>query len=62
MINDERIEKIDNSISNAKRFISAGKEWKKILKDGYISNSKEGGSAKRASLDLTRSLANPRKP
>ena len=62
MINDERIKKINTSIGDAKRFMSTCRNWKEILLGGHIYNSKEGGAAKRASLDLTRSLADLRKP
>ena len=56
-------EKINNVIFEAKRFIKKAELWnKRINEDKYalISGSKEGGAAKRASLDLTRALSNLR--
>lgn len=61
----EIIVKIDDSVIEARRFIKRATAWKKRLKsDGmaYLIGSKEGGAAKRASMDLTRILAELRKP
>ena len=60
----KKIIKIEDAIIEAKRFINRANKWKKILtKDEMaIYCSKEGGACKRASLDLTRSLAELRKP
>ena len=56
--------KIDNAISECRRFLSRANDWKKRIKtDKYalLSGSREGGAAKRASLDLSRALADLRK-
>jgi hypothetical protein len=60
----DKMEKIDNAMVEAIRFINTAEEWKIALKNvpGAIYGSKEGGACKRASLDLTRSLAELRKP
>jgi hypothetical protein len=63
-VNQEKINKIDLTITEARRFILKAMAWKKrIQKDRFylVSASKEGGAAKRASLDLTRFLAEFRK-
>ena len=59
----EKIEKIEESIAAARRFIKTAIDWKNRLKlDEYgIYRSMEGGACKRASLDLTRSLSRLRK-
>ena len=62
---DTQIRKIDAATIAAFRFIDTAKAWKAKLKAdelAYISGSKEGGACKRASMDLTRSLAELRKP
>jgi hypothetical protein len=58
------LSKLENAISEARRFIVAALEAKARMKsDIYtnISGSKQTGAAKRASLDLTRALAEMRK-
>ena len=58
-----QIEIIDRTIEEALRFIWAAKVWKRRLqKDRYgVFSSKEAAAAKRASLDLTRVLADFRR-
>jgi len=60
---DDKIEKIDFAISEAQRFILRAKQWRQRLNaDSYAKyGSKEGGAAKRSSLDLTRALSELRK-
>ena len=58
----DKIRKIDAAMVEAIRFINAARAWREALlrvdKLGYhFSRSKEGGACKRASMDLTRSLA-----
>lgn len=58
-MDQERINKIDLAITEARRFILKAMAWKKrIQEDRFygVPASKEGGAAKRASMDLTRSL------
>lgn len=58
-MDQEKINKIDSVIAEARRFILKATAWKKrIQKDRFYtaSASKEGGAAKRASMDLSRSL------
>lgn len=64
MIDKKRIKKIQSAVHEAKRFIRAAQEWEaKLSIDAYaIYGSVEGGAAKRASMDLTRALAEMRKP
>lgn len=60
----ERIILIEVAILEANRFINKAKAAKKKLKEddmAYITGSKETAAAKRASLDLTRALADFRK-
>lgn len=58
-----KIEKIDIAVNEAARFIVRAKAWKKRLRsDKYAEyGSKEGGAAKRSSLDLSRALADLRR-
>jgi hypothetical protein len=59
-----QIKKIELAISEAYRFIGKAADWKRRLnrnKNAYIFSSKESGAAKRASMDLSRSLAELRK-
>lgn len=60
---EDKIEKIDESIFEAKRFILNVSKWKKRLNSSeyMYASTKEGGAAKRSSLDLTRVLAELRK-
>jgi len=49
----------------ARRFLEAGKKLETRIKDGgtalYISGCKESGAVRRASMDLSRALADLRK-
>jgi hypothetical protein len=59
-----KIKKIELAISEAHRFIQKAAGWKRRLSSdegAYIFSSKEGGAAKRASMDLSRALADLRK-
>lgn len=63
---------IDRATAEAKRFLERAKEWKAATKDPdwiggdgykyYPSAPKQSGALRRASLDLTRALAEMRKP
>ena len=58
------VEKIDNAMAECRRFMLRADEWKKRIKaDKYalISGTREGGAAKRASLDLSMALVELRK-
>lgn len=58
-------EEVDEAIQNAFRFIKAAEAWKvRCGEDRYalIRGTREGGALKRASLDLSASLAQMRKP
>ena len=53
------------AVAEARRFIETAKAWERRLGDDDAigwSASREGGSVKRASMDLTRALADMRKP
>jgi len=59
-----KISDLKIAVNEAQRFLAAAREWEKRIKEDrfvLISGSKEGGACKRASLDLTRALANLRK-
>lgn len=59
-----KIDEIELAISEAGRFIKKAIAWKMRLrydKVASISGCKEGGAAKRASMDLSRSLADLRR-
>ena len=60
-MNEAKIDQIDFTILETRRFIQRAYAWRKRLKTGDV-RSKEGAAAKRASLDLSRSLAELRKP
>ena len=64
MYNQAKITKIENAMVEAVRFLNTAKDWKIRLKNvpGSQFGSIEGGACKRASMDLTRSLAVLRKP
>jgi len=56
---------IDDAVKEAKRFLKCAQEFKHAEKEkrySYQSFPKESGAMRRSSLDLTRSLANLRKP
>lgn len=59
--NSKKIEKVKAAISEAERFILAAVLWESKLSERGVFASKEGGAAKRASMDLTRALANMRR-
>ena len=53
------------AIAEAHRFLEAAKAWEKRLGNGEMTEyepSRESGAVKRASMDLTRALADMRKP
>lgn len=59
-----KITKIDHAVSEAKRFLRKAAEAKKRLgiDEAYHYMYKETAAMKRASMDLTRALAELRKP
>ena len=62
MINREKIAKIEAASDEALRFIQKASLWISRLKaDHYIYATKEGAACKRASMDLTRALADLRR-
>jgi hypothetical protein len=63
-IRDYQIKKIEAVIFEAERFLDKADACKKRLEDDSwaIYGSKESGAMKRASMDLTRALAELRKP
>lgn len=57
--------KINAAVLEAKRFLAKHKEYEASVKtlSGYqVTGSKESGALRRASMDLTRALAEMRKP
>ena len=59
-----KLEALETAMDEATRFLAKAYEVKNYLKVGspaYITGSKETGACKRASLDLTRALAELRK-
>jgi len=63
-MNDMRISKVDIAIKEAQRFIAKASEaHNRIVDDSMaeISGSKETAAARRASMDLTRALADMRR-
>ena len=59
-----KTDEIELAISEAHRFIKKAAGWKRRLsgdESAYMFSSKEGGAAKRASMDLSRALAELRK-
>ena len=65
MSDKERMAKIDKAASEAKRFLAAVKDLKeRAREDAFINvfwGCKESGALRRASLDLTRALADMRR-
>lgn len=60
-----RIDKLVHAITEARRFVNiAEKAYDKIQRDSLttMTGSKETSATRRASMDLTRSLAELRKP
>lgn len=57
-------DKLNDAILEAERFIKKAQAYQmRLVDDSYaIFGCKEGGAAKRASMDLTRALAELRKP
>lgn len=56
-------EKIRAAVAEAKRFLSAVKKLEAAEKEsGGYCNPRESGAARRASMDLTRALADLRRP
>jgi hypothetical protein len=60
-----RLQDVQRTMKECERFMEAARKYEMRVKDsrvgGYRSASKEGGTVKRASMDLTRSLAEMRK-
>ena len=57
-------DRLDTAIHEANRFLARADKWRACMeadKLAYLSGSAEGGACKRASLDLTRALAELRK-
>lgn len=55
-------DKLATAVAEAKRFLEAAKAWQTRTPEYDWQGSKEGGAVKRASMDLTRALAELRKP
>lgn len=58
-------EKLDAAVAEAKRFIARAKELKNRRKAGDLydfQGCRESGAVRRASMDLTRALADLRRP
>lgn len=55
-------DKIKEAISEARRFLKKAENYERVMKINEWSNPKEAGAMRRASLDLTRALADMRKP
>lgn len=63
-MNTRKLIQIDSAIIEARRFLERAGRWKTRLESdpmAYISGTREGGDCKRASMDLTRALAELRK-
>lgn len=59
------ISTVNAAVVEAKRFLKAAEAFKKAeaeKKAGYYMNPKESGAVRRSSMDLTRALAEMRKP
>lgn len=54
--------KLQKAMFEARRFYEKAKELEKDSKEIYFTGSALSGSVKRASMDLTRALADLRKP
>jgi hypothetical protein len=50
------------AITEAERFLDLARELQPELASGYHNGSKTSGSTRRASMDLTRALADLRRP
>jgi hypothetical protein len=58
-----KLSTLDAAIAEAERFISTAREYKhaeEMKKESYYRNPRESGATRRASLDLTRKLADLR--
>lgn len=56
---------VNKAVEEARRFLKAAEAWKKSETDKvptYAGNPKESGACRRASMDLTRALAELRRP
>jgi len=56
----KKLDNIDNAVDECRRFMQRADAWKKRIKDdkfALISGTREGGAAKRASLDLSMALS-----
>ena len=54
--------KLHKAMFEARRFYEKAKELDKVWKDSYLTGTALTGAVKRASMDLTRALADLRKP
>ncbi len=55
------LKRVEDAEAEAKRFLERVKAWKKAFLDEPGTHPKQSGAMKRASMDLTRSLAVLRK-
>lgn len=56
-------DKVKSAVAEAKRFLKAAEAWRKASEaHGYYYCPRESGALRRASMDLTRALADMRKP
>lgn len=56
---------VTKTVEEARRFLTAANAWtnaEAVKKQSYYTNPKEAGALRRASMDLTRALAEMRKP
>lgn len=60
-MDEKKIKLVDTALAEAERFIQRASAWRKVLRSDISYQSKEGGAAKRSSLDLTRALADLRR-
>jgi hypothetical protein len=56
-----KIEALEEAMDEAHRFLRRAVVWREVLAEGTY-QSKEGAACKRASMDLTRALAEVRRP
>ena len=55
--------KVRDAVNEAKRFIKAAETYRRaVAAQSYYTYPKESGAVRRASMDLTRTLAEMRKP
>lgn len=55
-------DKIKDAVVEAKRFLKKADEYHRVEKINEWSSPREAGAMRRASMDLTRALADMRKP